>query len=476
AASSGFGQSNVSSDHVLIEYISPNTHKELHVGHLRNLALGLAAVNLRRTIGEKVTPVTYVGDIGAHVAKCLWALRKFHGGEAALPEKGAGRFLGHVYTDATQRVEENPDYKLEIAEVQKKLEARDPDWDRLWLDTRDRCLNELRQTFAEMGATFERWYLESEVEQPGKELVKKMLADGLAEIGEGGAIIINLEADNLGVFLLLKSDGNSLYSTKELALAGLKFREYPETKRSLHIVDVRQSQYFRQLFRTLEKLGFDKEMMHLDYEFVTLKEGAMSSRLGNIVTYEDFRDAMVKRVTVETKERHADWPEEKVKAIAWAIAEGAMKFGMLKQDPDKVIVFDMEAALSFDGFTGPYVQYAGARLNSILTKARAQRDWNEADLNNPRIVAVEPAEYAALLKAAELPEVVRRAALQYKPSILAQYLFDLAQAVSAFYRDVPVLNVEDRPLRNQRLGTAIACRNALSIGLRLLGIQAPEEM
>ncbi len=492
-ANETFGRQPLKGEKIMIEYAQPNTHKEFHVGHLRNVCLGQSVVNLCRAAGFNVVPVSYMGDIGAHVAKCLWALKKFHANDPVPANRG--KYLGQIYAEATRRIEEpelpvagpvgpNPDavspvldavslgYREEVAEVQRKLEARDPEWNGLWLDTRQWSIDEFREIFAELGIELDRWYFESEVEEPGKKLVRELLARGIAKEGERGAIIVDLEKYGLGIFLVLKSDGSSLYATKELALAQLKFGEYKDVSRSIHVVDSRQSLYFKQFFKTLELMGFDKlKTTHLAYEFVTLKEGAMSSRKGNIVAYEDFRDEMKERAAAETRKRRTEWGEDRLAQTAWAVAESAMKFGMLKQDPDKPIVFDIDAALSFDGFTGPYVQYAHARLSSILAKA------GEPAPDKPAKGPVEPAEaeFAALAVAARFPEVVAEAAASYKPSVLAQYLFDLAQASNDFYRDVPVL-AADAAHRGSRLRTVRALRAVLADGLGLLAIKAPDEM
>ncbi|HTM69172.1 MAG TPA: arginine--tRNA ligase [Candidatus Binatia bacterium] len=457
---------------VMIEYGSPNTHKEIHVGHLRNFALGLSVERLLRASGHDVVPVNYIGDVGAHVAKWLWYYDKVRKGEVpgAEPVGDGITAFGKIYTDATRLAESDEEvYKPQISAVLQALEKHDPAWEALWLDTRDACLRQMDVIFRELGIHFERTYLESEVEGPGKMLVQDLLRRGIAKEGERGAIIVDLSApEDLGVFLVLKSDGTALYSTKELALAGLKFKEFPGVTSSIHIVDTRQSLYFKQFFATLARMGFKKQMTHLGYEFVTLKEGAMSSRKGNIVTYEDFRDEMIAMVASETRKRHEDWDDAKVKATSWAIAEGAMKFGMLKQDNDRPITFDMEAALSFDGFTGPYVQYGHARLSSILAKA-------EGETVSVCTAADDPKEFALLRLVADLPQTVSDAAAAYRPSILAQYLFELAQASNDFYRDVPVLSAPPAD-RSRRLAIVAAARAALANGLALLGVRAPDEM
>ena len=468
-----YGDAPRNGEQALLEYGSVNTHKEVHVGHLLNVSLGLSIGRLMNAAGTKVVHVKYIGDVGAHVAKWLWYYDKVRRGEVAgrttLTEHSEMVQFGKIYTEATLLAESDEEkYKPEISAVLKKLEAHDPEWGDLWNRTRESCLTQINALFAELGIHFSRTYLESEVEGPGKELVKELLAKGIAKEGEKGANIVDLEAEDLDVFLVLKSDGTALYSTKELALAGLKFREYPETSRSLHVVDNRQSLYFKQFFATLKKLGFDKPMVHVSHDFVTLSEGAMSSRKGNIITYEDFRDQMKAMVLEETAKRHADWDEDKVSKTVWMIAEGAMKFGMLKQDTDRPLTFDMAAALSFDGFTGPYVQYAHARLSTILAKA-------EGETVSVCSAVDDPKEFALLRMVADLPQAALIAARDFRPSLVAQYLFELAQASNEFYRDVPVLSADPGD-RARRLAVIAAARVALANGLFLLGIRAPEEM
>ena len=467
---------------LIIEYGQPNTHKEVHVGHLRNFFLGLSVVRVLRAAGQSVIPVSYIGDVGAHVAKCLWAYKKFHAGER--PEAGSeGKFLGAIYTEASQKIEENEDLKEEVAAVQRALESGDPEWTALWQETRQWSLDEMNAIFSELGCDFERIYTESEVEGPGKELVQKMLADGLAKESQG-ALVMDLEDEDLGIFLLLKSDGSSLYATKELALAELKFEEYPQADTSIHVVDTRQSLYFQQFFATLKRLGFDKRLVHLAYDFVTLKEGAMSSRKGNVITYAEFRDQLLAMAIEETGKRHADWSEEKTRQTAWQISEAAMKFAMLKQDNDRPITFDPQEALAFEGFTGPYIQYAHARMCSILTKASVAAELASAPTQAS--VAAELAsapsgqfteqEFALLRTVAKAPEVIAEAASKFRPSALAQYAFELAQEASGFYRDVPVISAEQQSDRERRLAIVQSAKQILERSLYLLGITAPTEM
>ncbi|MFH2062680.1 MAG: arginine--tRNA ligase [bacterium] len=467
----------VEPQNLLIEYAQPNTHKDLHVGHLRNVFLGTAAVYLLRAAGHQVAPISYINDAGAAVAKCLWAYQKYHDGEEPEGVEARGKFLGDVYAEADRRVAEDESLKEEVAQFLRSFEAGDEVAVELWRRTRQWSLDLFEKTFNELGAPIERYYYESDVVQDGRRVVDDLVKRGIARVSEG-ATIIDLEDVNLGVLIVLKSDGTTLYSTADLALATKKFVDYPDIDSSVYVVDVRQSLYFKQVFETMRRMGFTKQLVHLAYDFVTLKGGAMSSRKGTVIKYTDFRDEMLKLAESETRSRHADWEGERVHEIAWTLVEGAMKFTMLRQDAERPIVFDLQEALSFDGFTGPYVQYAHARLSSIQAKDGGPV-MAEASVSG----SFSEEEFAALRQVADLPRTIAMAVgvgsdrgfNGFNPSVLAQYAFDLAQRSNDFYRDVPVLSAEGED-RERRLAIVEAVRQSLERSLQLLGISAPREM
>ncbi len=498
---------------LMLEYAQPNTHKEMHVGHLRNLVLGSSLGRLLQLDGWKVISASYHGDVGAHVSKCLWLLVRQHSDKVAQPkpklkkgqtpppdmpddawadhvlenfsiemadqvlhsiskENRTGNYLGHIYAESTKLLDENEEWKKQVSLVQQKLEARDPAWNKLWQETRRWSVIEMQEIFQELGVLIDRQYFESEVVDRGQQQVDTLLRSGIAKESQG-AVIVDLEAEKLGVFVIRRSDGTALYSTKDLALAQLKFEEYPKLERSLHLIDNRQSLYFKQLSRTLELMGLKKKLEFVGYEFLTLKSGAMSSREGNIVTYQSFRDELLAYARKETTTRHEDWPDGKIEHVAWCIAMGGLKYGMLKQDSDKVIVFDLEKSLAFDGDTGPYIQYAVTRLNSILKKA----GWEPGKFGQSEDMRQlkELGEKKLALKMAEFPIVCKRAAAELKPTAVAHWCFETAQAVNDFYRDVPVLTAEEG-VKEARLRLAASVASVMILGLDLLGIPVPEEM
>ncbi len=429
-----YGQTTSGQDiSVVVEYASVNTHKEFHVGHLRNVLVGQFLVNIMQANAYDVTPVAYIGDVGAHIAKCIWGIEKFYDGKLDVEKTNRTKFLQEAYTKTTQHIEIHPEAKDEVAKVQQDVEAGERKWVKLWRETREWSLDDFKRVFSELNIKLDKWNYESEVENEGKKIVRKLLDQGIAKISQGAAII-DLEEFDLGAFLILKSDGAALYSTKDLALAFRREKEF-HSNRTIYIIDSRQSLYMKQLFKALELAGFSKELVHLPYEFVTLKEGAMSSRKGNIIKYDDFRDAMIELAYRETKKRHEDWNDKKINEVSKKIAFAALRFGFIKQDLDKMITFDLAESLSFDGCTGPYLLYTIARINGIFRKTKVKNEANAELL-------VDPYEKQLIAMIAEYPEVIRKIGNTYQLSILPQYLFGLAQLFADFYHNVPVMQAD----------------------------------
>ncbi len=484
---------------VVFEYANPNTHKEIHIGHLRNFVTGVAYHSLWKAAGVPVQAVQFVNDQGVNVAKTLWKLVESHGYavdalsreqvaallEGVPPEERTGNMLARVYVEAGQLLEERPEAVAEVSRIQAALEAGDPVWTTLWRQTRDWCLVELAAICGELGIQFDKPtpYLESDLLEDTKEIVDGLERNGVAHISEG-ALVVSLEEQKLGTALIRKTDGNLLYLSKDLALAKQKFADYPTMQQSIVLVDNRQSFHCKQLQAVLRKLPedmFPHEYGYADYGLLTLKEGTMSSRKGNVVTYQDLRDSVVAYTVEQTRLRHADWTEELVHEVARAIALGGMKFALLKQDPNTIFTFDREQALSFEGVTGPYCQYAVVRLQGILARAQ-DLSFEEVPLG---VAEWLPAERELLLAISRLAESVLAASgvradgfvdvTKTNPAVLAQWCFSTAQLVNAFYRDVPVMDAEG-DVRLRRLTLALAAKRALTKGLNVLTIAVPERM
>jgi arginyl-tRNA synthetase len=450
---------------VLVEYVNFNTHKEVHVGHLRNLTYGKAVVNILRQNGFDVTPISYINDLGNNVARCLWGLTHLNLGDEPTGEKL--NYLGRAYTEATKAIGEDEDRRAEVSKIQRDLENMEGDNIALWKKTQKWSMDGMKEVFAEFDLELDRIYLEHELIDETHAIVKRLLTEGIARISEG-AVIVDLEAEKLGVNLLRKSDGTLLYNAKDLALAYKKETDYA-ADRSIIVVDARQSLAFKQLSATLKKMGFPREVIHLAFDFVTLPEGAMSSRKGNIVRWSDLRDAMLEKLIEATKGRHPDWRERKIKETANALMHSAVSFMMLRQDPEKMITFDMEEAMATDGFTGPYLMYSIARVESLKRKASVKPSPKPEVLTDKK-------EHALLRKIAQYPSVVAHAGSTYRPNELAQYGFELAQDFAGYYESVRILDAESSELAAARLALMESVRQVLANLCGILGLVVIKEM
>jgi arginyl-tRNA synthetase len=430
------------------------------------MALGQSVVRILEAAGYEVVPHAYINDLGNAVARCLWGYKKFHDGE--VPPKGdENKFFGDVYAQATAALEKDANAKTEVSEVQKQLEEGKGEWIKLWKTTNKWSLNGLKVSFKDFGLDLKKIYLESDVLKRSKKIVKQLIKRGIATHSEG-AWVVRLEEQGLGVSILVKSDGTHLYNAKDLGLAEKKEEDF-HPDRSIYVVDARQKQVMAQLFATLKLMGFNKELQHLSYGHVSLPEGAMSSRKGTVVRYKDFMSHLCGQARSETRNRHSDWNDKILDDVSRKISYGAIKFFMLRSDPDKDIVFDEKESLSFEGFSGPYILYTIARCKSLLDKSSDKPSFAKIKFASKEADAI-------MRLLATYPEVVVRTALDYRVSRLAQCLFDLAQAFGTFYSQSPVNSEENVDIRRSRLALVEAVRQTLINGIKLLGMEQVDEM
>jgi len=472
-----FGKGSPKGKTLMVEFSQPNTHKAFHVGHLRSAILGDAVCRILEFAGYDVIRANYYGDMGLHVIKWLWNYQKFHSGET--PPADATRWMGDLYAEANRRLEENPELESEIRELYSRWDQQNPEIVDLWKQTRQWSVDGFHDLYDVLDIHFDRIYANSEVEFLGKELVDELIKKGIAEdLRPDDAVIVRLD-DLLGlkkekyrVLVILRSDGTALYSTEELALAKLKFEEYPLDK-SIYVVDVRQSLHFQQVWKTLEIAGFSwaENLEHLSYELVNLPGNVvMASREGTVVLLEDLIREAKSRAFEVVEEKNPDLDQEDKKEIARAVGLGAIKFPMLDRENTRIVTFDWETALDFNGQAAPYIQYAHVRANSILKKADA---LPSADID-PNY-ELDPTEVSLIENISQFPAVIQNAAREYKPLHLTHALYDVARSFNAFYRQAPVLNA-DPEVRDFRLQLVEASRIVLSAGLNLLGIEAPKVM
>lgn len=488
-AGDSFGSGAPRSDRVMVEYAQPNTHHSFHIGHARNALLGESLARIVEFAGFPTVRASYPGDIGLGVITCVWAYQRFHLGREPKGVFERGRWLADIYTEAHRLLSEGEGeteaerqqrlaYDRERREMLVRWDQGDAEVRRLWEITRRWSLDELEAILQLMGVEIDVFFFESEAAAPAKEIVKELISLGIAEDERpDGPVLVRIDA-RLGLHkeryrtaVLLRSDGTPLYLTNDLALARQKFERY-HVDRSVYVVDVRQSLHFQQAFKILELWGFPQaaKCVHLAYGFVTLPEGAMSSRKGNVVFFMDVYREAVRRVEALIAEKNPDLPAAERPAVAAKVGLGALAYALLSVDNTKDIVFDWETALSFDGQTGPYLQNAVVRAASILRKAPELPAGPAFDHD------LTPHEVGLIDQMARFPATVAQAADEYRPLVVANYAYDLARQFHAFYHADPVLQAPTESMRTSRLHLTRAVRQTLHNALRLLVIDAPERM
>jgi arginyl-tRNA synthetase len=487
---SRFGAGAPKSERVMVEYAQPNTHHSFHIGHYRNTILGEALARIVEFAGFETIRASYPGDIGLGVITVVWAYEKFYKGKEPSDIHERGQWMLKIYAEATnllaEKENETPEekaqreaYEAERREIYRKWDAGDPEIRKLWLETREWSLIELRDILKMMDVKIDVWFFESEVDEPSKAIVDELIAKDIAtdERPQGGAVIVKID-EKLGLTkekyrtnVILRADGTSLYLTKDLALAKEKFEKY-HVDRSIYVVDVRQSMHLQQAFAILKLWGFPQaeKCYHLGYGFVSLPEGAMSARRGRVVLFKDVYDESIRRVLAVIEEKNPNMPQAEREGVARKIGMGAMAYSMLAVDNNKDMVFDTNEALSFDGRTGPYIQNAFVRANSILKKAPELP--GKADFS----YSLAAHEIELIEQLTRFPALVEQAASEYRPMVIASYVYDLATSFHSFYHAVPVLQTEDTSIRDARLRLVAAAKQVLANALYLLGITAPDVM
>lgn len=473
-----FGRGTSRNERVMVEFSQPNTHKAFHVGHLRSAILGDVISRLLDFAGLSVVRANYPGDIGLHVIKWLWCYMNFHRGEK--PASDITRWMGDIYAEANRRLEENPELESEVRALYARWDRRDPEVVALWEETRQWSLSGFEEIYRQLDIHFDVYYFNSQVEHPGKEIVNELIAKGIAvdERPDGPVVVkldelLGLKTEKYRVLVVLRSDNTALYATEDLALAKKKFSDYPDLSRSYYVVDVRQSLHFQQVFKTLELAGYEwaNRCQHIPYELVILPGNVvMASREGTVVLLEDLIREATARALAVVREKNPDLSEEVKLKIAQAVGIGAIKYPMLARENTKVVTFDWQSALDFNGQAAPYIQYAHVRAGSILRKA-GQPLPEEAKVTEP----LTPQEVELINLISRLPAEVQRSASELRPLWIATYAYELAKAFNDFYTQCPVLQAEET-VRNFRLRLTAATRQAIANSLTLLGITAPQAM
>lgn len=459
---------------IIVEYSQPNTHKAMHVGHLRCLVLGDSVCSLLAFAGHNVLRTTYPGDMGAHIAKTLWYIKKYENGK--LPTSDHATWLGKIYILADEVLKnelgtpKEAGNRAELTKILAELENGEGEFFEMWKITRDWSLNEMKRVYEWLDAQFDIWFFESECDKPSRELVKQKFEEGFF-VKDDGAIGIDLSDHNLGFAMFLKSDGNGLYLTKDLELIKQKF-SLPGVTSSIVVIDFRQARHFQQLYKTAELMGYPqaKKSSALLYETVNTEDGKpFSSRSGTGNTLGEVREKMEAKVTQDYLERYrGQWRDEEIQKTAEMVTIGALKYGLIRVDNNTAINFDLNEWLKLDGETGPYLQYVHARCHQIIEKQGKPEAIKNFKLE-------DKTEKELLFMIHRFNEFAVSAAATLRPSVLAGYLYDLAKAFNRFYEACPIRSSEG-DLKNTRLLLVQAVAKSIKNGLGILKIPVPEKM
>ena len=484
-------------EEIMIEYSSPNTNKPLHLGHLRNNFLGWSVAEIYKANGYAVHKVQIINDRGIHICKSMAAWKLYGDGETpesagmkgdhlvgkyyvtfdkafkaqvkALMEKGASE------EEASRQA---PIMKLAVDMLQK-WEQKDPETVALWKMMNGWVYDGFEATYKKMGVDFDKLYYESDTYLLGREEVMKGVERGIFFRKDDGSVWVDLTADGLDQKLLLRSDGTSVYMTQDIGTAILRFRDFPRISGQVYTVGNEQEYHFKVLFLILGKLGYNwaQRCYHLSYGMVDLPTGKMKSREGTVVDADDLMEEMIAEAEKQTRElgKLDGTTEAEAYKLFETIGIGALKFFLLKVDPKKRMLFDPNESIQLQGFTGPFIQYTHARIKAILRKADSIDIKVDPD-TIIKVVSLEPAEREVVQVLASFENKIREAAREHSPSIIANYVYELAKEYNQFYQSIPIFNEADPGRLQMRVALSQSVAAALQKGMHLLGINVPEKM
>ncbi|MDR2634032.1 MAG: arginine--tRNA ligase [Treponema sp.] len=462
---------------IMVEFSSPNTNKPLHLGHLRNDILGESISRILAACGAEVRKVCIINDRGVHICKSMLAYKEAGQGKTPASEGiKSDRFVGDWYVRFHQLSQEDPRAEDRAQDLLRQWEAGDPQTVDLWTTMNRWAVEGIQETYRRTGIGFDQYYFESQTYLKGKAQVLQGLEEGLFYKEADGAVWVDLTAEGLDKKVLLRKDGTSLYITQDIGTAIFRHQDWP-FDRLVYVVGSEQQYHFKVLFSILEKFKFAwaKNLYHLSYGMVHLPEGKMKSREGTVVDADELLDRLQALALKEIRDKDREEVLGDAGATAEKIALGALHYYLLQVAPVKDMLFNPQESLAFNGNTGPYLQYMGARISSLLHKhARRMQAGEETGTMRPELL-VEDAEWELVKTLSAYPEAVAEAALRMDPSLLAAYLYELSRAFSRFYHDCPMLSAEP-DLAATRLGLSQGVRRVLRDALELIGIPFLEKM
>lgn len=462
---------------IMIEFSCPNTNKPLHLGHLRNNALGESISRILNNCQAQVYKVNLINDRGIHICKSMVAYQRF--GEGTTPEseglKG-DHFVGGYYVRYSSWESEDPSAEEEAREMLRLWEQDDPDVLRLWERMNEWVISGVKETYKRTGITFDKVYLESETYKEGKKVILKGIEDGVFFRESDGSVWVDLSDIDLDKKILLRSDGTSVYITQDIGTAIFRYDDWA-FDRLVYVVGAEQEYHFTVLFQIFKKLGFEwaHNLYHLSYGMVNLTDGKMKSREGTVVDADDLLSHMADMAKKEIEDKGREGEIEDVEHTAECIMQAAVNYYVLHVSPTKDMIFDPAESISFNGDTGPYLQYTGARISSILRKFKQMRDdFAGGKLSTELISAGDEWELIKML--ASYPEIVSQAASDLNPSLVAGYLYGVAKTFSRYYHDNSVLHNQDKDLVVTRVSIIKAVLQVLKNGFKLVLIPFLEKM
>ena len=465
-----FGKLPKNKKRILIEFPGPNTNKPLHLGHLRNMAIGESVSRILEFAGFKIIRRNIVNDRGIHICKSMAAYKKY--GKNKTPEsakKKSDHFVGDYYVMFNEKSKKDKKLELESHHLLQKYEQGDKETLELWTKMNKWALDGLNQTYEKFGIKHDGEDYESKIYTKGRDIILQGVEKGIfKKKKKDGAIYINLKNKKLGEKVLLRADGTSLYMTQDIYLVKQRLEKY-RLKEIIYVVGDEQIYHFNVLFEILELLGIAsrENLTHLSYGHVELPEGKMKSREGTIVDGDDLIEK-IQNLVKKQLEKREKLSKKQLEERSLKIALGAIKYLLLKTDIKKNITFDPKASINFEGDTGPYVQYSYARASSILKKSKIK------SIQIKEFKELEPKEIGLIKKLSEFQRLAQKAGNELNPTIIANYAYELAQIFNEFYHTCPVIGSKNKEVF--RLKLVQSFRQVLENSLYLLGIDVLEEM
>ena len=492
-----YGRAESSGRALLVEYSSPNTNKPLHLGHIRNNLLGYSVSEILKAAGHKVYKTQIINDRGIHICKSMWAWREF--GQGQTPEQlgiKGDKLVGNYYVKFDQVYKEQQRELIaqglskEEAEAQapallaakamlRSWEAGDDEVVALWKRMNQWVYDGFEATYDKLGVDFDQNYYESETYLLGKQDIENGLNQGVFYRKEDGSVWCDLTDEGLDHKIVLRSDGTSVYMTQDIGTAAQRMADYPDADGMIYTVGNEQDYHFKVLFLILSRLGYSwaKNLYHLSYGMVDLPSGKMKSREGTVVDADDLIEQMVQTAQAITQElgKIDDLSQDQRASLFNTIGLGALKYYILKVDPKKRILFNPEESVDFQGNTGPFIQYAYARIQSILRKSGNTRPVEDGTIQWQGL-NLEQRERALLKTLMQFPDKVTEAAAAYSPAIIANYTYDLVKEFNTFYQNVSILGAKEAGLMDFRLALAELTGRVIKSSCTLLGIEVPDQM